>query len=264
MIRLNINGKEIESEPGKTVLEAALQAGIYIPNLCYHPDMPPIASCRLCSVEIDGVKGVHTSCSTTVKEGMVVHTNTERIQELRKSIVWLILSEVGTETAKSSQLKKVVEWIGVKEMLPGYVCHKRNLPVTVDEPLFVRDLNQCILCGRCVEMCQKVRGAGAIGFINRGIKTTVGTGGNLSMKDADCQFCGACVEVCPSGALTDKEKFDENQREKTLLPCKNACPAEIDIPRYVRLIAEERFQDAIEVIREKAPFPVNKHVVDVK
>jgi len=255
MIRLTIDDKEIEVEPGKTVLEAALQAGIYIPNLCYHPDIPPVGACRLCIVEIEGMKGTPTACTTTVKEGMVVHTNTPKVQELRKNLIWLILSEHPKDLTKSSQLKKVVEWIGVKDVLPGYIPHPKNLPVVSDEPLFIRELNRCILCGRCVRICQEVRGVGAIGFVGRGTTAIVGTSYDLPMKDAGCKFCGACVEVCPSGALFDKEEFEEKDREKILLPCKNSCPAGIDIPRYVRLIAERRFQDALEVIREKVPFP---------
>ncbi|MCD6097625.1 FAD-dependent oxidoreductase [bacterium] len=255
MIRLTIDDKEIEVEPGKTVLEAALQAGIYIPNLCYHPDLPPVGACRLCIVEIEGMKGTPTACTTTVKEGMVVHTNTPKVQELRKNLIWLILSEHPKDLTKSSQLKKVVEWIGVKDVLPGYIPHPKNLPVVSDEPLFIRELNRCILCGRCVRICQEVRGVGTIGFVSRGTTAIVGTSYDLPMKDAGCKFCGACVEVCPSGALFDKEEFEEKDREKILLPCKNSCPAGIDIPRYVRLIAERRFQDALEVIREKVPFP---------
>ena len=155
MIRLTIDDKEIEVEPGKTVLEAALQAGIYIPNLCYHPDLPPVGACRLCIVEIEGMKGTPTACTTTVKEGMVVHTNTPKVQELRKNLIWLILSEHPKDLTKSSQLKKVVEWIGVKDVLPGYIPHPKNLPVVSDEPLFIRELNRCILCGRCVRICQE-------------------------------------------------------------------------------------------------------------
>jgi len=255
MIKLNINGKEIETEAGKTVLEAALQAGIYIPNLCYHPDISPTGACRLCIVEIDGIDDFPTACMMIAKEGMVVHTNTEKIQEYRESIVWLILSEYPAELNESSQLKKVVEYIGVKKLLSHYTPHSKNLPILSDEPFFVRDLNRCILCGRCVRMCQEVRGVGVIGFINRGTNTIVSTGGDSSMKDADCRFCGACVEVCPAGALTDKEPYNDKDREEKLLPCLNTCPAGVDIPRYVRLIAEGRFQDAVEVIREKVPFP---------
>ncbi len=255
MIKINIDGKEIETQAGKSVLEAALEAGIYVPNLCYHPDLNPTGSCRLCIVKIDGMRGLPTACTTKVQEGMVVHTDTERLRELRKDLVWLLLSQYPGEPEETSQLKKVVEWIGVKDALPGYVAELEALPVNADEPLFIRDPNKCILCGRCVEICQQIRGVGAIGFLNRGIDSTVGTGGDSSLMEADCAFCGACVEVCPTGALIDKEEYEEAEREKVLLPCKNACPAGVDIPRYVRLISEGRFQDALEVIRQTAPLP---------
>ena len=255
MINLTINNTKVKVEEGRTVLEVALNAGIYIPNLCYHPDIPPIGACRLCIVEIDGMRGFPTSCTTRVREGMVIHTNTPRVQELRKNIIWFILSEHPERIDKSSQLKKVVDWVGIKNPLSGYVPHLRNLPIITNEPLFIKDFDRCILCGRCISMCQGIRNVGAIGFINRGINTIIGTNCNLAMEEAGCKFCTACVEVCPSGALVDKNKFEEKDREKTILPCKYACPAGIDIPRYVRLIAEGRFQDSLEVIRETVPFP---------
>lgn len=255
MIKLIINGRKIEAEAGNTVLEAALRAGIYIPNLCYHPDLPPIGACRLCIVEIEGMEDIPTACTTPIKDGMIVHTDTPRIQELRKNIMWLILSEHPLDLDKSSQLKKVAEYIGVKQILAGYTPRTKNIPVISDDPLFIRDIERCILCGRCVRMCQEVRKIGALGFINRGINTIVGTNYGLPLKDAACKFCAACVEVCPSGALVDKEKFEEKDREKVLLPCTNTCPAGIDAARYVRLIAEGRFQDALEVVRERVPFP---------
>ena len=254
MINLNINGIKVKTEAGRTVLEAAIQAGIYIPSLCYHPDIPPIGACRLCIVEIDGVKGFPTACTTAAKEGMIVQTNTPKIQELRKNIIWLTLSEHPKELKESSQLKKVVEWVGIKQPLPGFVPHPKGLPL-LDEPLFVKDLDRCILCGRCVSMCQEIRRVGTIGFINRGINTIIGTNCDLRMKDSGCKFCLACVEVCPTGALIDKEEFEEKDREKVLLPCTNTCPAGIDVSRYVRLIAEGRFQDSIEVIRQTVTFP---------
>jgi len=252
MIDLIIDGKKIKTEPGKTVLEAALEAGIYIPNLCYHPDLPVTGACRLCIVEIEGMKGFPASCATIAKQGMAVHTNTPELRELRKNNVWLILSEYDGEPGENTQLKKVIDWIGRKNLLDR---PSGKLPVKTDEPLFIRDNNRCILCERCVRMCQEVRKTGVIGLLNRGINTVVETSNSLPLTDAGCKFCLACVEVCPTGALSDKIKFDEKDREKTLLPCTNTCPAGIEVSRYVRLIAENRFQDALEVVREKVPFP---------
>ena len=256
MISLTIDDKKITAQPGKTVLEAALEAGIYIPNLCYCPDIPPIGACRLCIVEIDGAKGLPAACTTAVKEGMVVRTNTPRLQELRRDIMWLTLSGYPGEPESSSQLKKVADYIGVKELLPGFTPKPINVPPVLNEPFFARDLDKCVLCGRCVRMCREVRKTGAIGLINRGIKTVIGTGRGEPLKDSGCKFCLACVEVCPSGALYDKEKFEEKDRAKVLLPCVNTCPAGIDVARYVRLAAAGKFQDALEVIREKVPFPL--------
>jgi len=255
MIKLIVNAKEIEAEAGNTVLEAALKAGIYIPNLCYHPDLAPIGACRLCIVQIEGMKGIPTACTTQIKEGMIVHTDTARIQEMRRNIMWLILSEHPIDLDKSSQLNKVAEWIGVKQVLAGYTPRTKNIPKILDDPLFTRDIDRCILCGRCVRICQEVRKTGVLGFINRGVNTIIGTNYGLPLKDSACKFCAACVEVCPSGALVDKKEFQEKDREKVLLPCTNTCPARIDVARYVQLIAQGRYLDALEVIREKVPFP---------
>jgi formate dehydrogenase (NADP+) beta subunit len=253
-MKITINGSLLEIEHNITVLEAAIERGIYIPNLCYHPDLPPIGACRLCIVEIEGIKGFPTSCTTMVKEGMVIKTDTEKIKELRKDIMGLILSEHPADINRFSQLKRVAQWVGSQELFPGFSPVVRGISLVSDEPLFNRDLNRCILCGRCTRMCQEVRGIGAIDLAYRGTKTIVGTGHLPSLKDSGCKFCRACVEVCPSGALVDKINY-EGRKQKSLLPCNNSCPAGIDVARYVRLIADYRFQDSLEVVREQVPFP---------
>jgi len=119
MIQISIDNQQLQVEQGKTVLEAALDAGVYIPNLCYHPDLPPLGACRLCIVEIDGMRGFPPSCTTTVSEGMVVQTNTPQLQEFRKNIIWLLLSDHPKDLAESTQFQKVVEWWVLKMSFPA-------------------------------------------------------------------------------------------------------------------------------------------------
>lgn len=255
-IQLSIDGKKITTEKGMTVLEAALSNNIYIPNLCYHPDLPPLSTCRLCLVKVEGLRGYPTSCSLEAKDGMKVKSDTKEINDMRKRIVWLTLSELSEEIPENSQLKKIVEYIGVDKVLAEFVPESKNLPLISDEPLFERDMNKCILCGRCVVMCQEVRGVGTLGFKDRGYESKVGTSFDDKFVNAHCKFCGACVEVCPSGALTEKKEYDSEEKEAILIPCRNTCPAGIDIPRYVQLAAQGRYQDSLEVVRETVPFPL--------
>lgn len=250
-MKLTIDQQSVECPDGTTVLEAAAQAGIYIPSLCYHPDLPPLSTCRLCVVSVEGRRGLLTACSTTAEEGMVVHTATPELLEHRRSLMWLMESEMPAGADHhDSQFQQLVDYLKGDPLLPDVQPGSHSPPVDEDEPLYRRDMNLCILCGRCVTICQKQRGVGVIGFVNRGIDTFIGTPFATSTRDAGCKFCGACIEVCPTGALQDREEFD-----RTYVPCQGACPAHVDISRYVRLTGEGRFDEALAVIRETVPFP---------
>jgi NADPH-dependent glutamate synthase beta subunit-like oxidoreductase/Pyruvate/2-oxoacid:ferredoxin oxidoreductase delta subunit len=303
-IKLEIDNKEVEVEKGKTVLQAAQSAGIYIPALCAHPDLPPapglkassviylggkpyhssghgmeFQGCRLCLVEVGGMKDIPTSCNLPAAEGMVVHTNTPRVQELRRENLKAILlkhphacptckQREGCSPFESCpnsipikerccsklgycELQAVVEFIGLKESIPRYIF--KDLPIKKDEPLFTQDYSLCIGCTRCVRVCKDLRGIGALGFISRDDEIIAGPIAS-SLKESGCKFCGACVEVCPTGALLDLD-IKRAERAAALVPCSNACPAGIDVPRYVRLTAEGKFAEAVAVVREKVPFP---------
>ncbi|MFA5309838.1 MAG: FAD-dependent oxidoreductase [Dehalococcoidales bacterium] len=285
-IQLTIDGQKATAPKGATVLQAARAAGIYIPTLCYHPDLQPYGGCRLCVVEIENMRGLPTACTTPVAEGMKVSTDTPQLQDLRRSIMQLILSEhpnacltcerrdrcapndiclrnvavnercVTCPKNKRCEFREVVDYLGITETTLPY--HYKNLPVDyAREPLIMRDYNFCILCGRCVQMCADVRGIGAIDFSKRGFDTLVGTAFDKPLQDSGCRFCGACVEVCPTGALTDTAAAfnPEKHWEASAVPCKHACPAGINVPLYVYLIGEGKFQEALAVIREKVPFP---------
>ena len=150
----------------------------------------------------------------------------------------------------------MVDYIGIKELTLPYKY--KELPVDFTrEPLIRRDYNFCILCGRCVQMCADVRGIGAISFAKRGFDTVVGTAFDRPLQDSGCRFCGACVEVCPTGALTDTAAAykPEKDWEEVAVPCKHACPAGINVPLYVYLTGEGKYQEALAIIREKVPFP---------
>jgi NADPH-dependent glutamate synthase beta subunit-like oxidoreductase len=285
MIQLTINGISIDVKEGATILEAAREAGIYIPTLCYHPAVTPFGACRLCLVEIENGRGPVTACTTPATPGMVVHTDTPTVQKLRRRILELILTEHPHECLTcwrrdrcepndiclrnvavsercvlcpkngNCELQQLVDYIGIEES--GLPYTYKHLPVDDHSPLITRDYNLCVLCGRCVQMCQDVRGIGAISLVQRGSNTVVGTAFDRALQDSGCRYCGACVEVCPTGALMDTAavRHPELATEAVSVPCEYECPAGIDVPLYVNLIAEGKFDDALAVIREKVPFP---------
>jgi formate dehydrogenase beta subunit len=285
-IKLTIDGQEIEVEPGLTVLQAAQHAGIYIPTLCYHPNLQPYGGCRMCIVEIENMRGLPTSCTTPVTAGMNVKTDTEKLKDLRRSILQLALSEhpnacltchrrercgpndiclfnvavnercVNCPANYRCELQNLVDYLGIKEI--GLPYSYKKLPVDFTrEPLIRRDYNLCILCGRCIQMCAEVRGIGVYSFIKRGYDTTVSTATNRPLQDSGCRFCGACVEVCPTSALMDFEAAYQPDKnwEEVAIPCRHACPAGINVPLYVYLAGQGKFQEALAVVREKVPFP---------
>ena len=260
-IILNIDGHEVETEKGKTVLEAALEAGIYIPHLCYHPDLISVGACRLCVIEVEGMRGIPTACTTPAAEGMAVKTKTPQIDQIRRLAMELMLAGhppdctvcpkyLNCELQSLKQYLEIIEEQRLKR-------RPSTFPVNTGNPLFLHDLGRCILCGRCVRACYELRGVEVLSFIKRGSETYIGTAFDRSLADAGCIFCGACVEVCPTGAIRDQEGIIEagKSRKAALIPCKYTCPTGIDVPRYIRFIREGNYSAAVAVIREKVPFP---------
>jgi formate dehydrogenase (NADP+) beta subunit len=260
-IRLNIDGKEIEVQNGATVLTAALGAGIYIPHLCHHPDLRPVGTCGLCVVDVEGMEEPCVSCTTPAADGMVVKTRTDRIERSRRQSMESLLVDHPSECLECSQylhceLQSVKQYLGMTELL-SVPRRSSPIPVNTSNPLFVHDFSRCIRCGRCVRACNELRGAGVLQMKEEGGETRISIPDGKSLSDAGCRFCGACVEVCPTGAMRDKEDLIKGKkRGAALVPCKHACPAEIDVPRYLRFICERRFAEAAAVIREKVPFPM--------
>ncbi len=260
-VKITIDQQVIEVDERKTILSAALDEDIYIPHLCHHPDLPDIGACRLCVVEIEGEDEIKTSCTTKVQEGMIVRTKTEKLNEMRRLSMELMLANhvddcTGCPKYLKCELQSLIQYLGVSTSRLRRTLHSVN--EVTDNPLIIRDLNRCVACGRCVRVCKDIRGVGIINHqLNDEGRVIVGPKDQNKLVDENCRFCGACVEVCPTGALRDKEGvFKPNaNRELSLVPCKAECPANIDVPEYIRYINEGKFQEAIAVIREKAPFP---------
>ncbi|MFW6151186.1 MAG: 2Fe-2S iron-sulfur cluster-binding protein, partial [Chloroflexota bacterium] len=222
-VGLTIDERHVEVRKGSTVLEAARKAGISVPTLCYHTDLPPFGACRLCIVEVENMRGFPPACTTPVSDGMVVRTNSPKLQELRRNTLELILSEhpyscLTCAKNLNCELQDVARRIGVERVsLPSTF---KQLPVDKENPFFDRDYNLCILCGRCVRMCQEVRSTGAIAFVNRGSETLVGTAFDHLLVDTNCEFCGACVDACPTGALIDRaERWQGSEGDRTITTC---------------------------------------------
>lgn len=260
-VSIKIDGYTLQVESEKSILSAALESDIYIPHLCHHPDLPDIGACRLCVVEIDGSDEIKTSCTTKVEEGMVVHTKTEKLNTMRRlSMELMLANHVDDCTTCPKYLKcELQALIQYLEVSTSRLKRTLNtVPVNTSNPLIVRDLNRCVSCGRCVRICKDIRGVDVLDYeYTEDDRIMVDIKNHNSLAEENCRFCGACVEVCPTGALQDKEGVFKSllNRELGLIPCKAECPANIDVPRYIRYIKEEKYQDAIAVIREKAPFP---------
>ncbi len=227
-IKLIIDDREVTVPQGSTILDAARKAGSYVPALCDHPDLKPIGSCKLCIVCVKGLDYYPTSCNTPAEEGMVVETRTEELQKMRRHTLEMLLAITNHPTSclfcerrnectdlrecmrkfpvtvgckycpkdGSCELQEAVRFVGLEKI--RYQLSFRNMPV-LREPFFDRNYNLCIMCGRCIRVCQEVRGVGVLSS-NPDFHRMHWIGPE-SLQESDCKFCGACVDVCPTGAL---------------------------------------------------------------
>jgi len=248
-VSLVIDGVKIDVPQGTTVLEAAKKAGIYIPTLCYDTDLKPYGGCRLCIVEIEKMRDLPVSCCTEAANGMVVHTQTPAVTQARRITMELIMANHPCECIvchrrehcgpndiclrnvsitercvtcaknQNCELQKVAEYLGIEsERFDRLRKRTRVVDLDIIHPAYTRDMNKCILCGRCWRACHEVAGIEAIDMAFRGDASTVATFGNQSVLGSACEACGECIERCPTGALFPKNNRRPEREVKTICP----------------------------------------------
>jgi len=223
MIKITINGKKISVDEGKTILDAARRNDIYIPTICDDPRLEPYGGCRLCLVQIKGMPRLVTACTTPVTDGMEVETTNDQIERQRRTIVELLLSDhpndcMVCEKAGDCTLQELAYFYDLRSN--RFYGERRQYTKKDLNPFIQRDMEKCILCGKCVRVCEEVQGVGAIDISSRGFTAKVSP---PFEKDLDCEFCGQCVSLCPTGALMGREALGRG-RQKDVRKVETICP----------------------------------------
>ncbi len=247
MISLTVDGTSVEVEEGSTILDAARLVKAYIPTLCYQGDLEHFGACRLCLVEIEGFKKLIAACTTPATQGMVVKTKTPEIDGMRKTIVELLLLHhpldcLACDRGGNCDLQDLAFDLKVTKDRFGY--QDPGFKYSKADSIIIRDMSKCVLCGRCVRVCDEIRNIGAIGFFNRGIHSEIGYPCNRLIN---CEFCGQCLASCPVGALSSKMSMYEARpwqvetKESVCSYCGVGCSFKIEHKgdKVVKIASEE-------------------------
>jgi formate dehydrogenase alpha subunit len=235
-ITITLNGREVSGHPGMTVLELARESGIDVPTLCYDPNLIPIGACRLCLVEDERTGNLLASCVTPIAPGMVINTESPKVQERRKTIIKLILSThpdscLVCDKGNRCELRHIASDLGVGETGLSRILP----PATIEEvnPFIERDLSKCILCAKCIRADHELVVEGAIDYANRGFASRPATLHDLALENSECTFCGTCISICPTGALMERQRehrITATTTVSTICPlCGCGCGVDLEI-----------------------------------
>lgn len=204
-ITLHIDGKELTVEEGKTLLEVGREHGIDIPTICFHEATTANALCRICVVEVEGMRLLQPACIVQAAANMNVQTRNERVDRARKTILEMLASTM--DLSEAEDIQDMMREYGVDlDRFPD--AERRAIPLKDDNPMYIRDYSKCLLCWRCVQVCaEDAQYTYAINFEGRGYETQIGTFFDRPIPETTCVLCGQCVGVCPTGALKPKREF---------------------------------------------------------
>ena len=217
MAKFLVDNKEIEAQPGTTLLKACLDNDIYIPNLCYLEGIdPPSVSCRMCFVEIEGERQPVPSCTVLVKDDMVVKTDTPAVRQLQRTGLRLLLSVHhvdcrNCQANKKCELQRMAKFLKVGLKPKSLGVHLKDVEIDRSHPFLEYYPNRCVLCGKCIHVCRAKNGQSALTFSKRGFDTVISFYGVKDLAALACEICNACIDICPVGALSLK-----NQKQASL------------------------------------------------
>ena len=218
LVTVTIDGKTIQVPAEYTIMQAADELGINIPRLCFLKDINENASCRVCVVEIAGMRSLKNSCSVQVWEGINVLTNTKRVRTAVRQTLELIAANHRFDCWKcprehNCELLALLRRYSIENVMGESNVYAKKLPIVNESEAIVFDSSKCVLCGRCIGACEKLAGTNVLDFNNRGFVTCVGSPLNHSIEDSGCIYCGKCIQACPTGAIREKEQIDYVQEE---------------------------------------------------
>ena len=249
IIKLTIDGEEVEATEGMTVLEVAEENGFFIPTLCSDPDLKPYGACRLCVVQIEGTRGFPTSCTTPATEGMVVHTDSPELEDIRRTAIQLIRSDHPTDCdacPKNQQCELQMMEAVLDAAKARFQTMTKDLPIDKSNPFFNIDRNYCILCGKCVRACDEIRGVNAVNLTNRGYQTRVSAGMDGVLIESNCESCGECLDHCPVYTLHPKETRKAGREIESVCPyCGVGCSVNLGIRQTEVVTAHGKKEDSV-------------------